>query len=168
MNLIPMKHLRYLSYVLRHKWFVFLECCKLGIWWRGIIHDWSKFLPCEGFPYVSHFGGVRQGNPRDSTGYYKDATDTSDKAFDLAWLHHVNWNPHHWQWWTQPTKDGGVKVFDMPRWVVLEMVADWRGAGRAQGTPDVQKWYAANGEKMALTESARERVEELIGWGEGR
>ena len=25
------KHWRYFSYVLRHKWFVFVECCKLGV-----------------------------------------------------------------------------------------------------------------------------------------
>ena len=28
-------HLAYLSYVLRHKWYVLLECAKLGILWRG-------------------------------------------------------------------------------------------------------------------------------------
>jgi len=29
----------YLRYILRHKWYVFLECHRLGIPWLGIIHD---------------------------------------------------------------------------------------------------------------------------------
>jgi hypothetical protein len=161
-----MKHLRYLSYVLRHKWFVFLECCKLGMPWRGFIHDWSKFLPCEWFPYADHFYGKKKGTQRDKTGYYKP-TDTGDRAFDLAWLHHAHWNAHHWQWWTQVEWNQGVadvQCYLMPEWAIREMVADWRGASRAQGhTSDVREWYQANGAKMMLQPVTRERVEELIG-----
>lgn len=50
------RHLEYLSYVLRHKWFVF----KAGLQtkaplWNLIIHDWSKFLPHEWCGYVDNF-----------------------------------------------------------------------------------------------------------------
>lgn len=81
-----MKHLKYLSYILRHKWYVFVECCKRGIYWRGFMHDMSKFLPSQWFPYVNYFYGkkgsdIKEG--RDETGYYKP-TDTGDKAFDFA------------------------------------------------------------------------------------
>jgi len=51
------KHLAYLRYVLRHKWFVLLACWRAGLYWRGIVHDWHKFLPSEWFPYVEHFHG---------------------------------------------------------------------------------------------------------------
>jgi len=51
-------HFRYLSYVLRHKWFVFVAGRRTGApLWRLIIHDWTKFLPCEWFPYVENFYG---------------------------------------------------------------------------------------------------------------
>jgi hypothetical protein len=41
-----MKHVRYLSYVVRHKWFVLLAGIKTGApLWRLLIHDWSKFAP---------------------------------------------------------------------------------------------------------------------------
>ena len=33
--------------ILRHKYFVFKYCCKLGIPWQGITHDLSKFSPTE-------------------------------------------------------------------------------------------------------------------------
>ena len=96
-----MKHLKYLSYVVRHRWFVFVECVKLGVIWRGLVHDLSKFLPDEWFPYASYFydpapdGGHR---PRQK------------EAFDLAWLKHQHRNPHHWQYWILREDSGAVKV----------------------------------------------------------
>lgn len=161
-----MKHLKYLSYVLRHKWFVFIECCKLGIPWLGIIHDWSKFRPSEWFPYAEHFygtnkKGIKEG--RDKTGYYKPY-DTGDQAFDFAWLLHQKRNKHHWQWWLLPTDAEGVKIFEMPVKYRKEMVADWRGAGRAQGTPDTIAWYDKNKDKMQLQKETRKWVEVEIGY----
>lgn len=112
-----MNHLRYLSYVLRHKWFVLVECWRRGLYWRGLVHDLSKFLPSEWFPYVEHFHGRQSGRQRDVTGYYKP-TDTGDPAFDRAWFLHQKRNDHHWQWWTQPD--------DMPlaRWTVTEFAIE--------------------------------------------
>jgi len=50
-------HLKYLSYVVRHKWFVFLAGLRVGgiPLWRLLIHDWSKFTPAEWRPYVQSF-----------------------------------------------------------------------------------------------------------------
>jgi hypothetical protein len=154
------KYLKYLSYVLRHKWFVFIECCKMGIPWLGIIHDWSKFLPSEFSPYAVHFYGkgksIKEG--RDSTGYYKP-TNTGDQAFDFAWLLHQKRNKHHWQWWILPEDEGGVVIFEIPISYRKEMLCDWRGAGRAQGTPDTVKWYDRNKGKMILAEDTRRWIE---------
>lgn len=156
---------KYLWYVLRHKWFVFLECCRLGIPWRGVVHDLSKLRPSEFIPYARHFhgpgaGGIKEG--RDKTGYYKP-TDTGDKAFDFAWLLHQKRNKHHWQWWVLPEDEGGLKVLEMPQKYRLEMLADWRGAGLAQGTPDTKAWYLANRDKMSLDPTTRSWLEGLYG-----
>jgi hypothetical protein len=51
------KHWNYFKYILKHKYYCFIECWKLGIPWRGIVHDLSKFRPCEWFPYVEYFYG---------------------------------------------------------------------------------------------------------------
>ena len=164
-----MKHLKYLSYILRHKWFVFLACCKQGIVWRGIIHDWSKFLPSELFPYMDYFYGTMKSDinkGRDETGYYKP-TDTGDSKFDYAWLLHQKRNKHHWQWWILPEDGGGTKVFKIPEIYIKEMYCDWCGAGRAQGTPGVKKWYDKNGSKMKMHPESRKRIEELINEEEG-
>jgi len=157
------RHLSYLSYVVRHKWYVFVAACKLGIPWRGLVHDLSKFRPDEWFPYARFFyeeDGSRKQR-RNSTGYYKP-TDTGDTAFDFAWLLHQKRNQHHWQWWVLPEDEGGVKVMPMSSEAAREMVADWRGAGRAQGKPDTLAWYQANKDKMQLHPVTREYVEFLL------
>jgi hypothetical protein len=81
-------HLKYASYVARHKWFVLRAGLKVRApLWRLIIHDWSKLTPAEWGPYVRSFYG-KQGR-----------TPEVRAAFDAAWLHHQHRNPHHWQHW---------------------------------------------------------------------
>lgn len=153
-------HWQYLQYVLRHKWFVFLACIQLGVpLWIAIFHDWDKFLPGEWFPYVHFFyPNGKKKDVRNATGYYKP-TDTGDAAFDFAWLLHQKRNKHHWQWWVLPEDSGGVKVLPMQEVYRREMLADWIGAGRAQGTPATWKWYAANKDKMQLHPATRDWIE---------
>ncbi len=79
-----MKHVKYLWYVIRHKWFTFVECYKLGISWRGLVHDLSKFRPSEWGPYVESFYG----------GWGKDRPQWVKDAFNVAWLAHIHKNPH--------------------------------------------------------------------------
>ena len=157
------RHLAYLNYVLRHKWFVLLECIKYRIFWRGLIHDWHKFLPSEWYPYARHFyhSDGTKIQRRDKTGYYKP-DDTGDSAFDRAWYLHQKRARHHWQSWVMPRDDGTTRVFEMGRKDVLEMVADWKGAGRAQGTPDTGAWYLAHRSKMQMHEMTRDFVERFL------
>ena len=160
-----MIYLKYLWYVLRHKWFVMLECFKYGLIWQGITHDMSKFLPDEFFPYANHFygkskKGIKEG--RDKTGYYKPY-NTGDKAFDSAWFLHQKRNKHHWQWWLMPADNVGVIVLVIPKVYMLEMICDWKGAGKAQGTPDTIAWYKTNGHKMQLNSKTRKEIEDILG-----
>jgi hypothetical protein len=142
-------HLRYASYVARHKWFVFRAGLKTGApLWRLLIHDWSKLTPAEWGPYVRTF-------------YAKEKARAGE--FDKAWLHHQHRNPHHWQHWLLQEDDGDLKALRMPDKLVREMVADWMGAGRAiTGKWDVASWYEANTHKITLHPEVRVRVENLI------
>ena len=204
------KHFKYLSYVLRHKWYVLIECCRLGIPWRGLVHDISKFLPSEWYPYVEKF-------------YGKNPSSTSVKCkFDKAWLRHQHCNPHHWQYWllqcdsprsefTLQEHGQGYEIFlsrnnrhlamfdesilfsedkivpnvcnsnayiyakeirdrlnksprvlPMPDKYRREMLADWFGAGKAQGKPDTKAWYMANKDNMILHNETREWIHEQL------
>lgn len=155
---------QYLKYILRHKYYVFRECVKEGIPMLGIIHDLSKITPSEFYPYANYFYGkdadIHKG--RDETGYYKP-TDTGDSAFDFAWFLHQKRNKHHWQWWAFPQDDGGVKTINITLKYRKEMLCDWRGAGRALGTPDTKKWYLKHKDIIQFHPITRAWVENHLG-----
>ncbi len=91
--------------------------------------------------------------------------DRVAQQFDRAWLHHIHCNPHHWQHWVLSQDDGEVKCLEMPTHFAREMVADWIGAGIAQGKTDktsVLVWYEKNKESIKLHNQTRELVESLI------
>src|SRR5690348_11402587 len=100
------KHWQYLRYVIRHKWFVFVACMRCGVpVWRAIIHDWSKFLPCEWYAYVNVFYGDHPSWNHISSGQkwagypYELTKEYWAERFNLAWNHHQKCNKHHWQYW---------------------------------------------------------------------
>ena len=148
------KHANYLKYVLRHKLYVLQACFKEGLFFRGAVHDLSKFLPSEWFPYTEHFYGNK---------------NTGDQRFDFAWLLHQKRNDHHWQWWVLPKDGGGYKVLPMSDAARREMVCDWFGASRAQGhgglhgPKGVKAWYKKHKGKMLLHDETREWVERRLG-----
>jgi len=155
-------HLAYLSYVLRHKWFVFVACFQMKVpTWRALIHDWHKFLPKEFWPYSRSFynrdGSKR--NKRDATGAYDPTKVGGD--FDLSWLSHQR-AKHHWQGWASIGDGGTLKSLPIPEVYLREMVADWIGAGRAQGKCDPLGWWMANGSKMILHEDSRVELHCLV------
>lgn len=159
-----MKYLKYLKYVLRHKWYVMKFCFQEGLFWQGLVHDNSKFRPSEFFPYANFFYGkkgsdIKRG--RDETGYYKP-TDTGDLAMDFAWLLHQKRNKHHWQFWILPEDEGGIKILEIPERYIREMICDWKGAGMAQGTPNVIAWYEKNRNKMTIHPKSRGFLEFLL------
>lgn len=154
-----MKHLEYARYILRHKYFVFLECIRLGILWRGLIHDLSKLLPDEWLPYASHF----YGRARDERAGYDRSHDLDDEAFNIAWLKHIHRNKHHWQFWLLQFDGGPPMALPMPLVYCKEMLADWRGAGRAQGYSDARAWYKQQADKMILAPVTRHWIEDQLG-----
>ena len=158
------KYLQYLNYVLRHKWYVMLACFDEDLYWQGLIHDNSKFLPNEFIPYARFFYGVKK-NPRDKTGYYKPF-DTGNMPFEVAWASHIHRNKHHWQWWVRCNDDGGIAVLPMPNKYAREMICDWVGAGKTQGFfpkgedkySETRQWYQKNKHKMQLNKETRKLV----------
>lgn len=185
---------RYLTYAVRHKWFVLLEGWgRVGLW-RLLIHDWSKFTPSEWAGYRDFFYGPWQDAVVLSpSGGRAKAPAKVAYAFDRAWLHHQRENDHHWQHWLATEwartraftydvlfKDDGTKVclgnnawgdLPMPNFVPLpmpdacreEMLADWRGAGRAVGRPDTAAWYRKNRDNINLHPETRAWVEDRLG-----
>lgn len=146
-------NMMYLKYLLKHKWYVFIECCKLGIPLRGLLHDLSKFLPSEWIPYREYFYG-------DSSKEYV----LKELKFEVAWAKHQNRNKHHWQHWVLIKDNGDVVSLPMPMKYVKEMLADWRGAGKAiTGKDNTKSWYLKNKDNIILHPIARHWIEEQLG-----
>jgi len=131
------------------------------MYWRGIVHDLSKFLPSEFLPYARHFyapDGTQLSGKRNEKGYYKPI-DTGDSAFDYAWFLHQKRNKHHWQYWCIPKDDGGTKALSMPTTYTAEMLCDWKGAKMAQRANDtMHSWWDENRQKMTFHVEAEEDI----------
>lgn len=148
-----MKTIKYLKYVLIHKWYVFKFCCKYGIIWRGIVHDISKLCPSEFIPYRNYFYGKK----------YRD--ELINNNFNIAWNHHQKHNKHHWQYWVLKLDSGGTEALEMPLVYRKECVSDWAGASMAiRGFNDTIHWYSSNKDKMILGTETREWIEQEIGF----
>ena len=122
----------------------------------------SKFLPSEWFPYVEFFEGASgiKACPKGQV-----PLDIS-YDFDVAWLKHQHRNRHHWQYWRLREDDGGTKLIPMPPVYVKEMLADWRGASRAQGFEEIGPWYAKKRDGIELHEESRDLLHSLMTAGE--
>lgn len=167
-----MKELKYFNYLIIHKWYVMVECFREGLFWRGIVHDLSKFLPNEFFPYANHFYGEKADKNKENINnvFYKLA-DSGDENFDFAWLIHQKRNRHHWQWWTLPNDGSGIKVIPIKDPYLTEMICDWVGSGRAQGRQflksdrfaEARNWYLENSHKIQLAQETRKKIEQRLG-----
>ena len=165
-------YIKYLRYVIRHKWYVLIECFKQGLYWQGLMHDVSKFLPSELIPYARYFYGKKPNSYFEATakyGCYEAAPygslleDIIEIKFDTAWLNHIHRNPHHWQYWILREDDGGIKLLPMPKKYIQEMLADWHGAGKAQGRADSDySWYCMHKKQIQLHPATAKAVEEAL------
>ena len=146
-------HLRHLRKILIHKWYVFIECCKLGVPWQGIVHDLSKFTPAEWKAYVLHFYAYQEHEPQ----WVVD-------AFSAAWNHHQKQNPHHFEYWILLWRGKPDETLPMPDRYRREMLADWRGASRAySGNDDVASWYLRRRDEIRLHPETRAWIEGQLG-----
>jgi hypothetical protein len=152
------KYWQHFKYTSRHKFYVAKYCFEVGLYWRGIMHDMSKFRLCEFIPYACYFfepyiSGERKAEKKH--------------AFNMAWLKHQNRNDHHWHYFVSVDYEGQLKFLDMPHDCVVEMICDWRAAGKAKGTSDgswqgVSNYYNTNKERMLLSNNTRFLVEQII------
>ena len=156
-----MMYLKYFWQLIRHKWFVFLSACKLGIPWLGFIHDWSKFRPSEFIPYARFFyGNYPEFVGAHLPGYGGPTKFSAKRAFYVAWNHHQKRNKHHWQYWmlTNDSDEPQTVCLAMPDKYRREMLADWHGAGRAYGNPDTAGWYDEHERRMHMHGDTRQWI----------
>lgn len=113
--------IKHFKVITRHKWAVFKECCHCGIPWRGFMHDWSKYSHIE-FSASTRYFQAGKKSPINA--------EKREKGYSLAWQHHQNHNPHHWEYWIDFDREGKPRACKIPYKYVVEMVCDWIGAGK--------------------------------------
>lgn len=131
------KYIKYFKTICIHKWYVFIECCKEGIIWQGIVHDLSKFSLQEFIPSAKYYNG-----------------DGNSNEYQEAWLHHKGHNKHHWEYWIDwRSETGDYIVSEIPLKYMKEMYADIVGASKAY-----------NKEKFDKSEPLKYFDEKCKGW----
>lgn len=137
-----------------HKWFVFLECSKTGIPISGIVHDLSKYLPSEFFPYARYWGNRAEDRTAlDIINY--------EKALILHKARKIN--RHHWEWWVDKDRSD-PKGLAMDKRSRTEMLCDWRGASRAYNGADYTlNYYLTNRDRIVLHPDTRLWLEQELG-----
>lgn len=150
-----MRYFNYLKYVLKHKYYVLIAGRLLGVSLpRLIFHDWDKFLPFMWWAYANAF-------------YKPDGSKKYDPNpnFALAWNRHQKRNRHHWQYWLITWDIGKTEPLPMPIVDIVEMVADWWGAGWAiTGNKwGVLSWYENNRDKIIVHPDTLAAIDEQIG-----
>ena len=160
---IATKCWRHFKTITKHKWYVFIECCKMGIPLQGITHDLSKYSPAEFIPSAKYFQGDR--SPIEA--------ETEAVGYSYAWRNHKAKNKHHWQYWIDaerlPQDKKGNRVIvgnpaPMPKKYVKELVCDLIGAGKAYGGGEAKDYFWDHVVEWILHPETEKDIAELLGW----
>ncbi len=124
-----MKAIQHFKTITYHKYLVMQGCFKVGLYWQGLTHDLSKYMPSEFWIGAKYYQGTRSPNN----------AEREDKGYSAAWLHHKGRNKHHYEYWIDySTKEieGGMKPAQMPVRYVIEMFVDRVAASKVYNKSD--------------------------------
>lgn len=148
------KVVKHFILITKHKWVVFKLCCRVGLPWRGLVHDLSKYSPTEFWESVKYFNGK-----------HSPITDCKrDIGYSKAWLHHKGHNKHHAEYWVDlngPDQKPILPIIPYP--YVAEMLCDKLAAGIVykgkEWSKEYELEYWLNDRKRTL---ANAQIKELI------
>lgn len=150
------KFFGHLHTVNKHRFEVFKLCCKVGIPFRGLVHDLSKYSFEEFF---------------ESVKYYTDGSDsplrTSKKinGYSRAWLHHFGRNKHHFEYWYDYSAP--VKTPIIPFKYMLEMICDRIAASKTYYKKDYKnstpyEYFVSHKDTYELNPKLKDFLEEVF------
>lgn len=101
--------------ITKHRLKVRRHCFQVGLYWRGLTHDLSKYSWTEFRSGIRYFQGTRSPNSRERELI----------GYSTAWMHHKGRNRHHFEYWTDLNiKTRKYEPVEMPRVFFVEMVMD--------------------------------------------
>ena len=147
----------HLRTVTRHRNLVLKHCFR-WIPLQGLKHDLSKYSPTEFWAGCKYYTGTRSPNE----------AERADKGFSAAWIHHKGRNKHHFEYWSDISKETKRYVFiKMPYRYLAEMVCDRIAASKTYKGKDytddcaLQYFLDGQGRSQMHPDTARE-LEKLL------
>jgi len=140
--------------ITKHRWLVFKFCVKVGIPFRGLIHDLSKYSFTEFFESAKYYVG------------YKSPIQVAreEREYSKAWLHHKGRNKHHEEYWYD--FNAPVKAPVIPYKYAVEMLCDSLSAGITykgkEFKNDYPLWYWNNKKNKDLFHPKMQRFFEDV------
>lgn len=110
---------KHFNLINKHRWLVFKLSIRVGIPFRGLIHDLSKYSIIEFWEGAKYYQGNRS----------PIVFARQENIYSKAWLHHKGRNKHHEEYWYDWYAE--VKAPIIPYKYVAEMVCDQLAAGMA-------------------------------------
>ncbi len=153
-----MKSWQHFKTITWHRWLVRQGCFKVGLYWRGLVHDLSKYSPTEFLVGARYFQGVRSPN----------AAEREDKGYSEAWMHHKGRNRHHYEYWTDMSRETrNYEPVPMPRKYFAEMIMDRIAACKVyQGdhytSASALEYFMKSRERVLMHPQTRQELEFVL------
>ena len=115
----PWKHFCTITH---HKFLVAQGCFAVGLYWQGLMHDMSKYMPADFLVGAKYYIGTESPNNEER----------KHTGVSTAWLHHKGRNKHHFEYWIDysANKEEGTVGLKMPAKYVAEMFCDRLAASK--------------------------------------
>lgn len=158
MGCADMNAWKHFKTITHHRHLVMLGCFRIGLYKQGLMHDLSKYSPTEFRCGIRYYQGVRSPN----------AAEREEKGYSEAWMHHKGRNRHHYEYWTDLSKETGkYESVEMPRKFLAEMVMDRRAACMTyQGDKYTQasafEYFINSRERELMHPQTRRQLEYLL------
>ena len=89
-------------------------------------------------------------------------SEISDQEFNIAWLHHIHYNPHHPEHWIYYDEESNkITVYNIPNKYIAEMLLDWIAMGY-KFNDTAYNYYESKGKNKLFADKTRTKVEYLL------
>ena len=113
--------IRHFRTITHHRHLVMKNCFKVGLYWRGLTHDLSKYSPTEFWRGAKYYRGT----------FSPTQQERRENGYSLAWMHHKGRNRHHFEYWTDVSPvTHRYEPLEMPTEFFVEMCMDRIAASR--------------------------------------
>ena len=153
-----MKPWQHFKTITKHRFLVMCGCFRVGLIWQGLTHDLSKYSPTEFWVGARYYQGTRSPN----------TAEREEKGYSEAWMHHKGRNKHHYEYWTDMSKQTrNYESVEMPRKYLVEMVMDRRAAcmtyqGKAYTDGSALKYFMGSRERELMHPNTRMQLEYIL------